>query len=123
MQMKASEFIAKIVSGYIDTVFSVIGGGCIHLSKAFAENPKLRMVYCHHEQACTFAAEGYARVHGIGCALVTTGPGSTNAISGVAGAWFDSIPMVVISGQWSQDSFRNMSPHLPEDQIKEWVFK
>ena len=78
----------------------VSGGGNMHLIDALGKNDKLQYVCNHHEQACAIAAEGYARVSNrIGIAYVTTGPGGTNAITGVMGAWVDSIPMMIISGQ------------------------
>ncbi len=78
----------------------VTGGGAMHLNEAFGSNPRLRYWCCHHEQACVFAAEGYTRLSGtIALVQVTTGPGGTNAITGVIGMWLDSIPGLVISGQ------------------------
>lgn len=79
-------------------VFLVSGGGNIHLVDALGKS-KLSYVCNHHEQASATAAEGYSRIAGMGVALVTTGPGGTNAITGVAGAWLDSIPLFVLSGQ------------------------
>ena len=89
------DFIRKKGVGH---VFLISGGGNIHLVDALGRS-KLQYVCNHHEQACATAAEGYARLRGMGVALVTTGPGGTNAITGVAGAWLDSIPTFTISGQ------------------------
>ena len=84
----------------IDTIFTVSGGGSIFLCDALYKAKKLKYISCHHEQAAAYAAEGYARQkNSIGCSIVTTGPGGTNAISGVSCCWVDSIPMVFISGQ------------------------
>lgn len=85
-------------------VFVLPGGGAMHLNDALACEKRLTPVPCHHEQACGIAAEAYGRTGhpdnpGFGAALVTTGPGATNAITPVAGAWIDSVPMLVISGQ------------------------
>ena len=81
-------------------VFVLTGGGAMFLNDALGRNPRLRYFCCHHEQACTMAAEGYARVSGgMGVVSVTTGPGGINALNGVFGAYTDSIPMLVISGQ------------------------
>lgn len=85
-------------------VFLLPGGGAMHLNDALACEKRLTPVACHHEQACGIAAEAYGRTGhpdnpGFGVALVTTGPGATNAITPVAGAWIDSIPLLVISGQ------------------------
>lgn len=85
-------------------VFLLPGGGAMHLNDGLACEPRLTPVPCHHEQACGIAAEAYGRTGhpdnpGFGVALVTTGPGATNVITPVAGAWIDSIPLLVISGQ------------------------
>jgi acetolactate synthase I/II/III large subunit len=97
--MKLSNYVFNFLKDYTDTVFLLSGGGIMHLVDSLG-NSNLNAVCCHHEQACAIAAEGYARIKNkIGVALVTTGPGGTNAITGVAGAWLDSIPMLVISGQ------------------------
>jgi acetolactate synthase I/II/III large subunit len=81
-------------------VFMVPGGGAMHLNDSLGKNPQVDFVCNHHEQASAIAAEAYARVTGhLGLALVTTGPGGTNAITGVAGAWLDSTPCMFISGQ------------------------
>jgi acetolactate synthase large subunit len=78
----------------------VSGGGNMHLIDSLGKNENLEYVCNHHEQACAIAAEGYARVSNkIGIAYVTTGPGGTNAVTGVYGAWVDSIPTMIISGQ------------------------
>jgi acetolactate synthase-1/2/3 large subunit len=93
--MNVSEYIAERMSKEVDKVFSVVGGGSMYLNEAFRD----LAVYMHHEQACSMAAEAYARIHGLGVCVVTTGPGGTNAITGVMGAYQDSIPMIIISGQ------------------------
>lgn len=81
-------------------VFMVTGGGAMFLNDAFAFQDHLVPVFCHHEQACAMAAESYARITGgLGVINVTTGPGGINALNGVYGAWTDSIPMLVVSGQ------------------------
>jgi acetolactate synthase-1/2/3 large subunit len=99
--MNVAEYVfARLAAQGVRDVFMVSGGGIMHLTHALGRNPDLKYWCNHHEQACAIAAEGYARVTGgIGVCLVTTGPGSTNALSGIAGAWVDSIPVVVISGQ------------------------
>lgn len=101
MLMKVSDYIADFfASKEIDQVFTVVGGGSMHLNDSFGHHPKLRCLYNHHEQASAIAAEAYARISNkpaIVC--VTSGPGTTNTLTGVVGAWMDSIPMIVISGQ------------------------
>ncbi len=99
--MKVADYIAGLLAeNGIKTVFSVVGGGAMHLNDAFGNHPKLECVYNHHEQASAMAAESYARVSNeLAVACVTTGPGGTNAVTGVLCAWQDNIPLLVISGQ------------------------
>lgn len=98
---RLSDFIARYVADLgVRHVFMVTGGGAMHLNDAFGGEKRIRYVCCHHEQACAFAAEGYARATGrIAVVNVTTGPGGTNAITGVLGQWLDSIPVLYVSGQ------------------------
>lgn len=84
----------------IKDCFLVVGGGAMHLDNALVLNDKIRKICNHHEQACTMACDAYSRISGrMAAACVTSGPGATNAITGVMGAYQDSIPMIVISGQ------------------------
>jgi acetolactate synthase-1/2/3 large subunit len=84
----------------VDHVFTVTGGGAMFLNQAFGNHPKIKSLYMHHEQACAMAAEGYARISGKPAVVVTTtGPGSINSLNGVFGAYTDSIPMIIVSGQ------------------------
>lgn len=77
----------------------------MHLNDALGHEKGLNCLYQHHEQACAIAAESYARIHNkLAVLCVTTGPGGTNAITGVAGGWLDSIPMLVLSGQVRYDT-------------------
>jgi acetolactate synthase-1/2/3 large subunit len=101
MLIKVSDYIAKyVVEKGITHCFTVTGGGAMHLNDSFGHIEGLKCVYQHHEQACAMAAEAYARVENRPALLcVTTGPGGTNALTGVLGAYLDSIPMIVISGQ------------------------
>ena len=83
----------------ITDCFCVVGGGAMHLNNALALNTHMTSHFNHHEQACAMAAEAYARYSGnMAAVCVTSGPGATNAITGVMGAWVDSLPMIVISG-------------------------
>ena len=106
MKIKLSNYVAQfLVDHGIDTVFTVTGGGAMHLNDGLGHQEGLHCVYQHHEQACAIAGEAYARMHNkIGAVCVTTGPGGTNAITGVVGGWLDSIPMLVISGQVRYDT-------------------
>lgn len=84
----------------VSHIFMVAGGGAMHLNDSIALHNKIKYICHHHEQAAAMAAEAYARItEHIGVALVTTGPGGTNAITGLLGAWQDSIPCIFISGQ------------------------
>ena len=101
MRQKVSDYIADYIANWgIRDVFTVTGGGAMHMNDAFGHHPKLHCTYQHHEQACAMAAEAYARMDNrMAAVCVTTGPGATNAITGVLGCWMDSIPMIVFSGQ------------------------
>ena len=84
----------------VKTIFLVPGGGNMFLVDAARRHPEIKCIFTHNEQAAVIAAEGYSRTNNkIGVALVTTGPGATNSITGIAGAWLDSIPLLIISGQ------------------------
>ncbi|MDE2489548.1 MAG: thiamine pyrophosphate-binding protein [Elusimicrobia bacterium] len=99
--MRVADYIAETLADRgIRHVFLVTGGGAMHLNDAIGRCKRLSYVACHHEQACAIAAESYARMTNTLAAVnVTTGPGGTNAITGVWGAWTDSIGMIVVSGQ------------------------
>ena len=106
MKMKVSNYIAqRIVDAGINQVFTVTGGGAMHLNDALGHQKGLSFLYQHHAKACAMAAESYARINNkIGLLCVTTGPGGTNAITGVVGGWLDSIPMLILSGQVRYDT-------------------
>ncbi|MEJ7826676.1 MAG: thiamine pyrophosphate-binding protein [Segetibacter sp.] len=98
--MKLSDFVASFISKYTKHVFLLPGGGNMHLIDSVGKDPNLEVVACLHEQGAAIAADGYAQfANGLGVALVTTGPGGTNAITGVAGAWVESVPLMILSGQ------------------------
>lgn len=106
MKKRLSDYIAdRLVEAGICQVFTVTGGGAMHLNDALGHKEGLHCLYNHHEQASAMAAEAYARIHNrIAALCVTTGPGGTNAITGVVGGWLDSIPMLVLSGQVRYDT-------------------
>jgi len=99
--MRVSDLIAESISKHgITDVFCLVGGGSMFLNDAFGHNEHLKVTYTEHEQACSMAAEGYVRASGrMAAVCVTTGPGGTNAITGVLGAFQDNYPMLVVSGQ------------------------
>ena len=106
MKIRLADYVANfLVNHGVTDCFSVVGGGAMHLNDALGHNPALRVTYNHHEQACAIAAEAYARLENkIAAVCVTTGPGGTNALTGVVGGWLDSIPMFIISGQVRYDT-------------------
>ena len=101
MKIRLADYIADFLASHgVTDCFTVVGGGAMHLNDAFGHHEKIRCTYNHHEQASAIAAEAYARLNNkIAALCVTTGPGGTNAITGVVGGWLDSIPMFVVSGQ------------------------
>jgi acetolactate synthase-1/2/3 large subunit len=100
-QKKVTDIIVEfIVAKGVKHAFGVPGGAVLHLIDSMDRHPSITPVFNHHEQASAFAAQAYARVAGVpGVCFVTTGPGGTNAITGLLAAWLDSIPAIYISGQ------------------------
>lgn len=103
--MKLSDYVIKFVKEKVaDSVFLLSGGGIMHLVDSIGKSG-INVYCCHHEQGAVIAAEGYCRIkNSPGVAVVTTGPGGTNAVTGIAGAWLDSIPMLIIAGQVKRDN-------------------
>ena len=108
--MNIADFIvARLCFHGINTAFAVTGGGAMFLNNACAAQPKLKNFYLHHEQACAMAAEGYARVAEKPAIVnVTTGPGAINSLNGVFGAFTDSIPMIILSGQVKKETISDL---------------
>lgn len=106
MRIRLADYVAEfLVAHGVTDCFSVVGGGAMHLNDALGHKDGLKVTYNHHEQACAIAAEAYARIDNrIAAVCVTTGPGGTNALTGVLGGWLDSIPMFIISGQVRYDT-------------------
>lgn len=123
MKIKLAKYIADfMVNKGIEHVFTVTGGGAMHLNDAFGHKEGLKCVYNHHEQACAIAAEGYTRLtNKLSLVCVTSGPGGTNAITGVLGGWLDSIPMFVISGQVKRET-TTWSTEVPLRQLGDQEF-
>lgn len=120
MKQRLADYVADfLVSHGVTDVFSVVGGGAMHLNDALGHNEGLKVTYNHHEQACAMAAEAYARLENhIAAVCVTTGPGGTNAITGVVGGWLDSIPMFVISGQVRYDTTARYALQFTGDPLR-----
>jgi acetolactate synthase-1/2/3 large subunit len=97
----ADYLLGRLADLGIQDVFFLPGGGAMYLNDALACESRITAIPCHHEQACGIAAEAYGRTHqaGFGVAMVTTGPGATNVLTPVAGAWIESLPLLVLSGQ------------------------
>lgn len=98
--MKLSDYVMDRISAEgVEDVFLLPGGGCLHLVDSLGRHPRLRFVCNLHEQGTAVAVDAYAQYRGFGAGLVTTGPGGTNALTGVAAAYLDSTPCLFLSGQ------------------------
>lgn len=124
MKTKIADYIARFLADHgVKDVFTITGGGAMHLNDAIGHHASLHCTYNHHEQACAIAAEGYARLTGkVAAVCVTSGPGGTNAITGVLGGWQDSIPMFVISGQVKKET-TTWSTSVPLRQLGDQEFQ
>lgn len=120
MKIRLADYVADfLVKKGVTDVFSVVGGGAMHLNDALGHNQNLTVTYNHHEQACAIAAEAYARLENrIAAVCVTTGPGGTNALTGVVGGWLDSIPMFIISGQVRYDTTSRYALKYTEEPLR-----
>ena len=120
MKVRLADYVASfLVDHGVTDVFSVVGGGAMHLNDALGHNGGLKVTYNHHEQACAIAAEAYARLENrIAAVCVTTGPGGTNALTGVVGGWLDSIPMFIISGQVRYDTTARYAMQFTETPLR-----
>ena len=97
--MKLSDYVISRLEEYTKDIFLISGGGCIHLVDSLSKS-KINLIPTLHEQGASIAAESYAQyTNKLGVALVTTGPGATNAVTGIASAWLDSIPLLLVTGQ------------------------
>jgi acetolactate synthase I/II/III large subunit len=119
--MKLSDYVVRFIAEQgVRHVFLVVGGGAMHLNSSLANEARLTPVCNLHEQASAIAAENYSKAtNNLGACIVTTGPGSTNAVTGVAGAWLDSTPTLYISGQVKRPdrAFNNENKPLGMRQV------
>ena len=101
MLIKISDYISKfLIKKNLTNIYCITGGGSMYLNDSFGNNKSLNVIYTHHEQSAAMCSEGESRISGKpGIVCVTSGPGGTNTLTGVAGAWIDSIPMIIFSGQ------------------------
>ncbi len=120
MKIRLADYVANfLVDHGVTDAFSVVGGGAMHLNDALGHKEGLHVTYNHHEQACAIAAEAYARLDNkIAAVCVTTGPGGTNALTGVVGGWLDSIPMFIISGQVRYDTTARYALQYTETPLR-----
>ncbi|MGN0656334.1 MAG: thiamine pyrophosphate-binding protein [Ruminiclostridium sp.] len=120
MKVRLADYVADfLVNHGVTDAFSVVGGGAMHLNDALGHKDGLKVTYNHHEQACAIAAEAYARLENkIAAVCVTTGPGGTNALTGVLGGWLDSIPMFIISGQVRYDTTARYALRFTETPLR-----
>lgn len=124
MKIKLAKYVSSfLIDNGIKDCFMVTGGGAMHLDDAIGHQEGMNCIFNHHEQACSIAAEGYTRMTGkLAAVCVTSGPGGTNAITGVMGGWLDSIPMFVISGQVKRETTIWSCPELCLRQLGDQEF-
>lgn len=124
MKVKLAKYLASFLADHgVTDCFMVTGGGAMHLDDAIGHHEKIRCVFNHHEQASAIAAEAYTRLTGkLPLVCVTSGPGGTNAITGVMGGWLDSIPMLVVSGQVKRETTTWSCPELGLRQLGDQEF-
>lgn len=124
MKVRVADYISEFfVKHGVTDCFMVTGGGAMHLDDAFGHQSGLKCTFNHHEQASAIAAEGYTRMTGkLAVVCVTSGPGGTNAITGVMGGWLDSIPMFVVSGQVKRETTKWSCPELGLRQLGDQEF-
>lgn len=117
--IRVADLIARLcVQAGITDCFMLTGGGAMHLNDALGREQGLAKTFCHHEQACAIAAESYGRLLSRPALVnVTTGPGGVNALNGVYGAYVDSVPMVVVSGQVKRETLVSSYPQIPLRQL------
>ena len=124
MKVKLADYLAAFFASHgIRDCFMVTGGGAMHLDDAIGHNAQIRCTFNHHEQASAIAAEAYTRMTGkLALVCVTSGPGGTNAITGVMGGWLDSVPMFVVSGQVKRETTIWSCPDIGLRQLGDQEF-
>lgn len=117
--MRVADYIFRYLADFgVRHVFVVVGGGAMHLNDALAKENRLKYVCTHHEQGAAIAAEGYSRASGkLAVVSVTSGPGGTNALTGVIGQWLDSVPVLYLSGQVKFETTVASVPNIPLRQL------
>jgi acetolactate synthase-1/2/3 large subunit len=116
MSNTADAILERLARAGIDVGFGVYGGAIAELFEAFTRQDRIQYVCCQHEQACAFAAEGYAKTKGVpGFAFATSGPGGHNLVTGIANAYYDSVACIYITGNVSSKFMR--PPDSPLRQL------
>jgi acetolactate synthase I/II/III large subunit len=117
--IRVADLIARLlVQSGVSDCFMLTGGGAMHLNDAFGRQEGLRKIFNHHEQASAIAAESYGRLRSKPALVnITTGPGGVNTLNGVYGAYVDSVPMIVVSGQVKRETIAGNFPHIPLRQL------
>ena len=132
MKTGAQVLCESLINEGVEVIFGISGGTVIPMYDAFSEYPQIRRVLVRHEQAAAHAAAGYARVkHRAGVCVGTSGPGATNLVTGIADAYMDSTPMVVITGQVAcsfigkdaagQEKHANVTSHFQKSLAAKFV--
>jgi acetolactate synthase-1/2/3 large subunit len=104
--VKTSDAIAEFLAKHVKHVFCISGGASLHLIHSIAARKDLSYVCPQNEQAASFAADAYARLNGIGCALATSGPGATSLVTGIAASFYDSIPVIYLTGNQTRERLK-----------------
>lgn len=121
--MKLTDYIVQFFEEQeVHDMFMLTGGGCMHLVDSFGKSKKIKYICTHHEQSAAMAGEAYAKYkNDLGLVLVTSGPGATNAITGLLGAFQDSVPVIFLSGQCkrSQTIYQSDIPQLRQFGVQE----
>lgn len=104
--MKVSDAVAEFLSNHVKHVFVISGGASLHLIHSIAARKDMFYVCPQSEQAASFAADAYARINGVGCAIATSGPGATNLVTGIATSYYDSVPVLFLTGNQTRARLR-----------------
>jgi acetolactate synthase-1/2/3 large subunit len=104
--VKVADLVAEFLAQHVKHVFTVSGGADLHLIHAIWKRNDIKIICPQNEQAASFQADAYARLSGMGCALATSGPGATNLITGIATSYYDSVPVLYLTGQQVRDRLK-----------------
>lgn len=104
--MKVSDAIAEFLAQHVRHVFCISGGASLHLIHSIAAREDIAYICPQNEQAAAFSADAYARVNGMGAAIATSGPGATNLITGIAASFYDSVPVLYITGNQTRERMK-----------------